>query len=112
MAPRSSTHLHKDLLKILVKATPPLRKAILKQADKKLVNSICEICDNTLLGNIPLTTSQKGKVKKHKHIIRKLAQRGQGWKKKRESLTQHGGAFLPILLSVLSSVLPAIFNRT
>lgn len=111
MAPQSRSQLHKDLLKVLVKTTPSMRKAILKEADKNLVNSICEICDNTLIGNIPLTQTQKTKVRKHKHIIRKLAQRGQGWKTKREVLHQHGGAFLPILLSILGSVLPAILGK-
>jgi hypothetical protein len=111
MTPQKKTHLHQDLLKVLVKAKPSLRKAILSEADKALVYTICEICDNTLFGNVPLTPAQKTKIKKHKHIIRKLAQRGEGWQKKKKVLVQHGGAaFIPILLSVLSSVLPAIFG--
>lgn len=90
-----------------------MRKAILKEADKNLVHSICEICDNTLVGNIPLTPAQKTKIQKFKTVLRKLAHRGEGWQKKRKFLVQHGGgAFIPILLSVLSSVLPAILNKS
>lgn len=108
MAPHTSAH--NDLIKVLVKAKPSLRKTILKKADKDLVHFICEICDNTLLGNVPLTPAQNIKLQKHKRIIRQLAQRGQGWQNKRVVLVQHGGAFLPILLSILSSVLPAVLG--
>lgn len=109
MAPHKSQQ-HRDLLKILSKAKPSLRKAILREADKPLVYSICEICDNLLSGNVPITPAQKIKLRRHKKVIRDIAKKGEGWQKKRKLLNQHGGAFLPILLSVLSSVLPAILG--
>ena len=112
MAPHK-IHQHKDVFRVLVKAKPSLRKAILKETDKKLVHAFCEICDNTLIGNIPLTPSQKTKLGKFKTILRKLARRGEGWKQKKKVLVQHGGgAFIPILISILSSVLPAILSGT
>ena len=94
-----------------MKAKPSMRKAILEKADRNLVHSLCEICDNTLVGNIPLTLAQKTKLRKFKTILRKLAHRGEGWQKKKDVLIQHGGgAFIPILLSILSSVLPTLLN--
>jgi len=76
---------HKDLLRVLQRARPSVRKAILKEADKALVYSICELCDNTLSGNVPLTPTQKQKLKKHKTVLKKLAKRGESWVKKEKS---------------------------
>jgi hypothetical protein len=108
MAPRVNTHV-KDLLRVLHKAKPSLRKAILREADRALVHQICEICDNTLAGHVPLSPSQKQKLKKHKQILRNLAHRTPSWKSKK-NLLQKGGAFLPLLLTILSSVLPSVLG--
>lgn len=108
MARAKSTKTNRDILRVLQKAKPPLRKAILREADKGVVYSICEICDNTLAGNVPLNSQQKSQLKKYQSILRQLSQNGGHWKTKKKTLVQHGGAFLPILLSVLSSVLPAL----
>lgn len=93
--------LHKTLLRVLAKAPPALRKAVLKEADKALVFSICEICDNTLSGNVPLKETERHKLKKHKKILRALASKGGSWKQKKR-IAQTGGAFIPLLLSLLA----------
>lgn len=105
MAPKTRPQAHKDLLRVLHRARPSLRKAILKHADKTLVYSICELCDNTLSGNVPLSSSQKQKLKKHKTILKRLAKRGESWVAKKRALAQKGGSFLPLLLSVLAPTL-------
>jgi len=97
----ASTPLHKDLLKVLAKAKPSLRKAILREADKALIYSICEICDNTLSGNVTLKENDKQKLKKHKKILRQLASREGSWKNKKKQV-QKGGALIPLLLSLLA----------
>lgn len=107
MAP-STNQTHIDLLRVLHRARPPLRKAILKHADKALVYSICELCDNTLCGNVPLTPQQIQNLKKHKHILKRLAKRGESWAKKKKALAQKGGSFLPLLLSVLAPIIGKI----
>lgn len=100
-----SPQRHKDLLRVLHRARPSVRKAILNDADKALVYSICELCDNTLTGNVPLTPSQKHRLKKHKTVLKRLAKRGESWIKKKKTLSQKGGAFLPLLLSILAPTL-------
>lgn len=105
MAPKKQQKTHKDLLRVLRDARPSLRKAILKHADKTLVYTICELCDNTLSGNVPLTSSQKHNLRKHKTILKQLAKRGESWLKKKKALTQKGGSFLPLLLSALAPTL-------
>ena len=108
MAPSVKTH--RAALQVLQSAKPNLRKAILRESDKALVYAICEICDNLLLGNIPLTSAQKSKLKRYRNDLRRLAQKGEGWKAKKEHLVQKGGAFLPLLLSAVASVLPMLFK--
>lgn len=103
MSPQNQKH--KDLLRVLQRARPSVRKAILNDADKALVYSICELCDNTLTGNVPLTPSQKQRLKKHKTVLKRLAKRGESWIKKKKTLAQKGGAFLPLLLSILAPTL-------
>lgn len=108
--PLSSTNSQKqkDLLRVLHRARPTVRKAILKDADKALIYSICELCDNTLTGNVPLTPKHKQKLRKHKNIIKKLAKRGGSWLKKKKAISQKGGAFLPLLLSALAPALGSL----
>lgn len=105
-------HAHKDILSVLSRAKPNLRRAILEQLDRPTVDAICEICHNLVAGAVPLTPSKKSKLSKHKKVLRQLAQRGEGWKQKKKVLRQKGGAFLPVLLgTVLSSLLGSIFSR-
>lgn len=108
MAPRA--HPHKALLEVLKLAKPKLRKAILHHSEKALILSLCEICENLLLGNIPLSPTQKNQLKRYRTHFRRLAQRGEGWHVKKKYLTQTGGAFLPLLLSAVASVLPMLFR--
>lgn len=108
MAPRVKTH--RAVLQVLQSAKPDLRKAVLSSADKSIIFAICEICDNLLCGNIPLTPDQRNKLREYRNILRQLAQRGEGWRTKKRRLVQHGGSFLPLLLSVVASVLPSLFK--
>ena len=108
MARRVKTH--KSVLQVLQSAKPNLRKAVLQSSDKSVVYSICEICDNLLLGNIPLTSEQRNKLRAYRDILRQLAQKGEGWRTKRRRLVQHGGSFLPLLLSAVAAVLPSLFK--
>jgi hypothetical protein len=108
MAPAVKTH--QALLNALQTARPKLRKAIIRESDKALIYAICEICENLLLGNIPLTEDQKKKLKKYRAQLHSIAQRGEGWKRKKDVVLQRGGAFLPLLLSVVSSILPSLLS--
>ena len=98
-------------LKLLQSASPKLRKAILREAGKDIVYAACELADNLLAGNVPLSTSQKANLKKHSKVLRALALRGEGWKTKKNILTKSGGSFLPLLIGVIASALgPHLFG--
>lgn len=98
-----------DLLRAIVNMTPSRRKLFLKNADKELVQSICECALNTLKGNVPLKPCQKKSLSRYKHILRNLVKPKGGWKSKRKFLIQKGGGILPaLLIPVLSSLLSQI----
>ena len=60
-------------LHVLKNAKPKLRRAIISEGGKELINSINECVLNVLVGNIPVTTYLKRKLKKHKLALRRLA---------------------------------------
>ena len=54
-------------------ATPKLHKAIVSNCDKELVNSICECVLNVLNGNVRLSDCVARKLRKHRAVLRKVA---------------------------------------
>lgn len=96
------------LLKILVKAGPRQRKAILCNANNDLVGAIAEIALNTLKGNLPLKPSQYRSLKRKKGVIKKLSDRKVSLKKKKQIILQSGGFIGPLLgtaIPLLTSLL-------
>jgi len=105
-ARRGTCENRKELLRLLAVLKPRTRKTVLKDADRSLIYSICELCDNTLAGNVPLSPSDKKKLSKYKALLRRLAKRGESWQKKKQILVQRGGGFfIPLLLSVVAPLL-------
>lgn len=99
------------ILRVLQNASPKLRKAILKEAGKNIVCAVCELSDNLLAGNVPVSQKQKANLKKHSKVLRALALQGQGWKTKKQILNKTGGTFLPLLISTIASALgPHLFG--
>lgn len=60
-------------LEILTKATPKLRKEILKNCEPSLIEAISEVCYNYLRGNINCGKKQYCELKKHQKCIKNLA---------------------------------------
>lgn len=106
MTHRRRSSSHKEILKILGLVKPNTRKTLLKDADKALIYSLCELCDNTLSGNLRLSPAERQKLSKYKNLLRRLATRGESWKHKKQILIQKGGgAFLPLFLSFVGPML-------
>jgi hypothetical protein len=100
-----------EISRALSKLSKEQRKALLKVADKKTIEAICECVVNTLKGNVPLKSCEKNKLKKHKRILRSLGLTKSSWHAKKKKIIQNGGAFLPALLApLLGDVLGSIFN--
>jgi len=100
----------------IVRSFPDLNKcqlkAVLKNASPALVKALCEICHNLLKGNIPLSSCQCNKLKKHKKFIRALAAKGGNFSKKKKIINQQGGfAFLPLLAPLIASAIGGIAGK-
>ena len=97
------------LLKVLVDATPKLKKAIIKHEPTDLVTAISEIVLNLIKGVIKLTAHQKKRLSRYKKELLALAKKKVSLGKKRKILVQKGGGvvsiLVPLALSLLSSKL-------
>jgi hypothetical protein len=93
-----------DFLRFANCCTAKQRKDIIASATSDQIRALCECADNLLRGNVTLSSEQKKKLAKHKHLVHHLVDGKIGWKKKRATLNQHGGS-IPLLLA---SVLPAL----
>lgn len=88
------------------------RKVLLKTADRRLVKGVCECALNTIKGNVPLTTTQKKKLAKHKNTLRKLSCKNlKSWQNKKRIIIQKGDGFItallaPLIGTILSTFLP------
>lgn len=100
-----------EFLRALAKANPKLRRAILKCCHSELIIAICEVTLNVLRGVVPLSKQQAGKLKRHKKVLRALADRKVSLKKKKEQLNQTGGSFLPIILPPVLTVLASLLSK-
>jgi hypothetical protein len=94
-------------LRLLNKAKPTERAAVLENADRELLMAICEIALNVLCGNVKLTKPLKSALCKHRHTMRQLADERLPLAKKRKLLIQKGG-FLPALIAPALSVLTSL----
>lgn len=95
---------HKSYLKVLETAHPALRKAILQNADKKLLCVLVEIIINFMQGNVPSNANQRKKLMKYKVIFRKLQKQCKNKKHinkaTKQTVVQTGGA-LPFLIPLI-----------
>ena len=107
MAKRLRTHL--DDLKFLKKATPSVRKAVLKTADNELIRCLCDCSHNILKGNIKLNDKNKKILTKHRGQLRALASKKLTLKKKRNLMVQKGG-FLPALIGPILGVATSLLS--
>ncbi|CAH1240723.1 Hypp6079 [Branchiostoma lanceolatum] len=102
-------HRHADCLRVLSKANPKLRKAILSSVPNDLLKSICDCSHNVLSGNIRLTPGQKRGLSRHKNTLRQLSNKKIPLSRKRRTLIQKGG-FLSLLLSPIISAITSLFG--
>lgn len=87
-----------------------MRKLILKSSDSELIKTLCEICQNTVCGNVKISKKYVNQLKKFKKVLRKIVVPKLSLKTKRNILIQKGG-FLPIILTaLLSSIIGRIIQ--
>jgi len=97
-------------LHVLKTAEPRLRKAIVSNCKKDLVNSISECVLNVKNGNIKLTCCSKRKLRKHNVALRKVADKRVSISSKKKFIVQRGLFLLPPLSAVLPTIASLIFR--
>ena len=90
-------------LHVLKGAAPKLRKAIISNCDRELVNSIFECVLNVLNGNVKLSGCVTRKLCRHKAVLRKLSDKRVPISGKK-LIVQRGGFLLPLLSAVLTAL--------
>lgn len=85
------------------------RKKILESCPLHVFDTISDISDNILKGNISLSAKQYKKLKPYKKIVRKLGKKTSS-KNKKQIVIQNGGA-LPALLLPAVTILADIISR-
>ena len=109
MSSRVKKHL--PLLKWLSANHPKKTKPLLRTIDKEVLDTICECCYNVLKGNVPLTATQKRRLNKHKHVMRRLTGGKKVPIKKKRQLVQTGGGFMSSLLAPILSIFGKILTQ-
>jgi hypothetical protein len=99
-----------EKIRLLKLATPRVRKSIIRDADKSLLNAISECCLNVLHGRVPLSSKQKLRLSKHKNELRKLAEKRAGVRKRKRVLVQSGDGFLTALIGPVAALLGGLLS--
>lgn len=98
-------------LHVLKNCNPHLRKSIIHYGNPELIKTLCEICMNTLNGNVKISPKCKSLLKNYKNSLRKLSSPRIGLKSKKKILIQKGG-FLPVLLgTILSGIIGSLIEK-
>ena len=100
---------HAHLLHYLAKGKKSIVRVIINEADRDIINVLCECAHNIIQRNIPLTSSQKRNLRKHKSKFFILLDKKASIKKKKKALQQGGflgtllGAVLPVVIGAIAS---------
>ena len=85
------------------------KRALLESS--QLIRIICECCLNVLKGNVKLSKRDKERLKKHRNLLRQLAEKKRVSLKSKQVLIQKGGAaFLPLLLGPILSAITGLLT--
>lgn len=116
-----SKHLVRSepFIKLVANSKPHQRNVLLRNATKEQLKALCEVCLNTIRGNLRLPPIAVQKLKRHRKTLEALANRRVPLYKKRHLINQKGGVLgqvaafaLPVLAQVIAgAVKSAIKGR-
>lgn len=100
---------HKDLVVLLSRSSPKLRKEVLRALKRKQLDCISEIFSNFLKKRLTSDSSIIHKLKKFKTDIRTVAlKKTPSYKKKAILLSKRGGNILTTLLPIAVSLITSL----
>jgi hypothetical protein len=110
-ASRSYAEKHVNALRALCKCGCKGGKDLINACEKEHIYAICECAENLLIGRVPLTESQKTRLRKHKKAMLHLADTSIGWRKKKKLIQQKGSGLLTTILGVALPALIGLFAK-
>jgi len=96
-------------LNVLKSAQTKLRKAIISNCNRALLNCISIL--NVLNGNLKVSDCGKQKLRKHKSALRKVADKRVISSAKKRLINQRGGFLLPLNTAVLPTLANLLFRQ-
>jgi hypothetical protein len=99
---------YKPHIELLACCSPKFRRALLKEANHELIQCLSECCLNVLQGVVPVSSSTKRKLRRHKSLLRQLASTSTSNRHKKKLVVQSGGGFLLVLLPAVISAISAL----
>ena len=111
MHPPHRLRKHAHLLRYLAKGKKSIVRVIINEADRDIINVLCECAHNIINRNIPLTPSQKNQLRRHKNKFRILLDKKASLKEKKKTL-QTGGFIGTLLGAILPAVIGGIVSAT
>ena len=90
------------------------RRALVDYANKDEIQAIRECIMNLLAGNVPLSTAQVKKLKRHKNAMRILAHSKTPFYHQKNYLRQSGGflsSIIPIAVSALAPLIGGLLGK-
>ncbi len=85
-------------LKLLGSCSPKLFKQIVQEADKDLLNALHEILVNVKEGNVMLTQTARGQLKRKQKTVKLLSKNLKTVTAKRKAFKKYGTLIFPIIL--------------
>ena len=102
------SNFHK--LHTLKDAQPKLRKAIISNCDKDLVNCVSECALNLLHGNVKLSDCTRKKLRKYRPQLRTVVDRRVPLARKKKLIIQRDGFLVPLLTALLPTLASLIYD--
>jgi len=98
-------------LQTLNDARPKLRRAIIANGDKELVNSLSECALNVLRGNVKLSGCKKRTLRKYKNQLRTSVDKRVPLASKEKLIIQRGGFKVPLVTAVLPALAIFLYDQ-
>ena len=83
-------------------------KRIIDEGGMELVHCICDCVHNILQGNIPVDEEEKERLKRHRHCMRKLANKKTSYSRRKRLIPD--GGFLGPLIQILVGLVGKLFT--
>ena len=100
-----------DVLKVLAKCKPPMRKAIIKTADNDLLEAITECLLNICKNTIRISPKTYKKLAQYSRHIEVVADKSKPLTQRRRVILQKGDGFLPFLLAPVLEQLASFLTK-